>query len=253
MENAQEKLKLKFGLVGKNISYSFSRNYFANKFETENLPHTYVNFDLQSIDDLERILKTTPNLKGLNVTIPYKEQVIPILDQLNKTAQKIGAVNTIKITKNGKTVGYNTDYYGFKNSLQPHLKSHHKKALILGTGGASKAIAYALKKLKIKFDFVSRSQKQGVTFLYSELTDEMISDYTIIINCTPMGTFPNVEDCPDIPYQAITKNHILYDLIYNPDQTKFLHYGYSKGATTINGLKMLELQAEKSWKTWHKS
>ncbi|WP_178983893.1 shikimate dehydrogenase family protein [Winogradskyella helgolandensis] len=253
MENAQDKLKHKFGLVGKDISYSFSRGYFKNKFESENSPNSYVNFDLQSIDELSEIINNTPNLKGLNVTIPYKEQVIPLLDKLNKKARNIGAVNTIRFTKKNKIIGYNTDYYGFKNSIKPYLKSHHKKALILGTGGASKAIAYALKKLKIKYDFVSRSQKENVTFLYSDLTSEIISKYTIIINCTPIGTFPKVNQCPDIPYDAITNKHILYDLIYNPEQTKFLQCGELKGATTINGLEMLRLQAEKSWEIWNKS
>ncbi|MBU2928964.1 shikimate dehydrogenase family protein [Winogradskyella psychrotolerans] len=253
MENAQDKLKFKFGLVGKDISYSFSRGYFKEKFESENSPHSYVNFDLQSIDELKAIIDNTSNLKGLNVTIPYKEQVIPLLDKLNKQADKIGAVNTIRFTKKNKIIGYNTDFYGFKNSLKPHLKSHHKKALILGTGGASKAIAYALKKLKIKYDFVSRSQKENVTYLYTDLTSDIISQYTIIINCTPIGTFPNVNQCPDIPYDAITSKHILYDLIYNPEQTKFLLCGELKGATTINGLEMLRLQAEKSWEIWNKS
>ncbi|WP_299099605.1 shikimate dehydrogenase [uncultured Winogradskyella sp.] len=250
METKQEKIKFKFGLLGRDISYSFSRGYFAEKFKVENLPHSYVNFDLQTIDDLKSIIENTSNLKGVNVTIPYKEEVIPILDKLNKTAEKIGAVNTIKFSKKGKLVGYNTDYYGFKNSLKPHLKSHHKKALILGTGGASKAIAYALKKLKIQFDFVSRSHKKGVTFSYSDLTENIISDYTIIINCTPIGTFPNIEECPDLPYSGLSEHHILYDLIYNPEQTKFLNYGFKKGATTINGLEMLRLQAEKSWEIW---
>ncbi|WP_412561327.1 shikimate dehydrogenase family protein [Winogradskyella sp. MIT101101] len=252
MDNAQEKSKYKFGLVGRDISYSFSRGYFADKFENENLPHTYVNFDLQSIEELDDIIKNTPNLKGINVTIPYKEEVIPMLDDLNKRASKIGAVNTIRITRYQKLIGYNTDYYGFKNSLKPHLKKHHKRALILGTGGASKAIAHALKKLKIQYDYVSRSEKEGVKFLYSDLTDGIISSYTIIINCTPIGTFPNVNECPDIPYEAITEKHILYDLIYNPEQTKFLSCGDIKGATTINGLEMLKLQAEKSWDIWNK-
>ena len=253
MDNAQDKSKLKFGLVGRDISYSFSRGYFADKFESEKSPNTYVNFDLQSITELDAIVKNTPTLKGLNVTIPYKEEVIPMLDELDKRAQKIGAVNTIRITRSKKLIGYNTDYYGFKNSLKPHLEKHHKTALILGTGGASKAIAYALKKLKIQFDYVSRSEKEGVKFLYSDLTDEIISSYTIIINCTPIGTFPNVNACPNIPYDAITEKHILYDLIYNPEQTKFLSYGHMKGATTINGLEMLSLQAEKSWEIWNKS
>lgn len=252
MDNAQDKLNLKFGLVGKHISYSFSRGYFADKFQREALPHTYVNFDIESIEELDEIVKNTPNLKGLNVTIPYKESVIPLLDDLNKRARKIGAVNTIRITRYQKLIGYNTDYYGFKNSLKPHLKKHHKQALILGTGGASKAIAYALKKLKIQYDFVSRSQKEGVKFLYSDVTTNIISSYHIIINCTPIGTFPNVNECPDIPYDAITKKHILYDLIYNPEQTKFLSCGDIKGATTINGLEMLKLQAEKAWEIWNK-
>jgi len=253
MDNAQDNLKLKFGLVGRNISYSFSRGYFADKFEKESLRHSYVNFDLQSIEELDYIIRNTPNLKGLNVTIPYKEEVIPILDDLNKRARKIGAVNTIRITRYQKLIGYNTDYYGFKNSLQPHLKKHHKRALILGTGGASKAIAYALKKLKIQYDYVSRTEKEGVKFLYSDLTEDIISSYNIIINCTPIGTYPDVNECPDIPYDAITERHILYDLIYNPEQTKFLSCGDIKGATTINGLEMLKLQAEKSWDIWNKS
>jgi len=253
MDNAQDKLKLKFGLVGRNISYSFSRGYFADKFKIEKLPHTYVNFDLKSIEELSEIVRKTPNLKGLNVTIPYKEEVFELLDELDKRAEKIGAVNTIKITKNNKLKGYNTDYYGFKNSLKPYLTLHHKKALVLGTGGASKAIAYALKKLNISYDYVSRSRKNGVTFLYSELTDTIISEYSIIINCTPLGTFPNINECPKIPYDSINKKHILFDLIYNPEQTKFLHQGHKNGATTINGLKMLQLQAEKSWQIWQKS
>jgi len=253
MDNAQDKSKLKFGLVGRDISYSFSRGYFADKFKEENLPHTYVNFDLKSIIELDAIIKNTPNLKGLNVTIPYKESVIPMMDDLNKRARKIGAVNTIRITRYQKLIGYNTDYYGFKNSIKPLLKKHHKHALILGTGGASKAIAYALKKLKIEYDYVSRSEKEGVKFLYSDLTEEIISSYTIIINCTPIGTFPNVNECPDIPYEGITDKHILYDLIYNPEQTKFLSCGDIKGAVTINGLEMLRLQAEKSWEIWNKS
>jgi len=253
MDNVQDKSMLKFGLVGRDISYSFSRGYFADKFKKENLPHSYVNFDLQSINELDDIIRNTPNLKGLNITIPYKEDVIPILDGLNKRARKIGAVNTIRITRYQKLIGYNTDYYGFRNSLRPHLKKHHKRALILGTGGASKAIAYALKKLKIEYDYVSRSKKEGVMFLYSDLTDQIIASYSIIINCTPIGTFPNVSECPDIPYGGLTKKHILYDLIYNPEQTKFLSYGNMKGATTINGLEMLRLQAEKSWQIWNKS
>lgn len=252
MDNAQDKKKLKFGLVGRNISYSFSRNYFASKFKKEKLPHTYVNFDLKSIAEFSAILQKTEHLKGLNVTIPYKEDIIPLIDKLDKRAKDIGAVNTIKISKNKTTKGYNTDYFGFKNSIKPYLKKRHKKALILGTGGASKAIAYALKRLDISYDYVSRTNKPGVQFLYTDLTKEIIEHYTIIINCTPIGTFPKVNDCPDIPYEGITKDHILYDLIYNPVETKFLNHGVQKKAITINGLEMLKLQAEKSWQIWNK-
>lgn len=252
MENAQNASKYKFGLVGKDIDYSFSRGYFAEKFRDENLPHSYVNFDLQNISEFPSIFQTEAQIKGLNVTIPYKEAVVPYLDKLDKRAKKIGAVNTIRISKKGKLVGYNTDFYGFKKSLQPHLKKHHKKALIFGTGGASKAIAYALKQLKIEFYFVSRSQKEQVTFTYSDLTETTIAEHSILINCSPVGTFPNVNDCPDIPYDGISENHILYDLIYNPEETKFLQIGRLQNAITINGRKMLELQAEKSWEIWNK-
>lgn len=251
MDNTKKKLKYKFGLVGKNIDYSFSRSYFAQKFADENLPHSYVNFDLKSLSEFEAIFNTSENLKGLNVTIPYKESVIPYLDKLDKRAKKIGAVNTIKISKTGKRTGYNTDYYGFKKSITPYLKKQHKKALILGTGGASKAIAYALKQLKIEFHYVSRTEKEGVSFIYSELSESLINAHQIIINCTPIGTFPNVNECPKIPYDGISQHHILYDLIYNPAETKFLQVGKLKEATILNGKKMLELQAEKSWRIWN--
>lgn len=241
----------KLGLLGKNISYSFSRSYFKKKFETENIKHTtYENFDIEHIELFPSLIKNTNDLKGLNVTIPYKEVVIPYLDKINKKAKAIGAVNTIKITKKGKLVGYNTDCYGFENSLKPFLKPHHKSALILGTGGASKAIAYSLKKLGITYYYVSRKQSEGVTFTYDSITEKDIMESQIIINATPLGTFPNIEDCPNIPYNGITKNHILFDLIYNPEETKFLKFGKQNNAVTINGLNMLKLQAEKAWSIW---
>ncbi|WP_411768110.1 shikimate dehydrogenase family protein [Winogradskyella sp. A3E31] len=251
MDNEHDVLKYNFGLVGKDISYSFSRAYFSEKFKNENLPHTYQNFDLQDISEIESEIASTQNLKGLNVTIPYKEAIIPYLDKLNKKATKIGAVNTIKISKKGKLIGYNTDYYGFKHSIKPHLEQHHKSALILGTGGASKAIAYALKKMGITYHYLSRTNKKGVDFTYNELTEDLIEKHKIIINCTPLGTFPDVNICPNIPYDGISKGHILYDLIYNPEVTKFLEIGGLQGATTINGLDMLKLQAEKSWDIWN--
>lgn len=242
----------KFGLLGKQIAYSFSRAYFKQKFEDESiLDASYENFDIDDISLFPDIVKNTPQLKGLNVTIPYKEAVIPYLDKLNKKAKKIGAVNTIKITKRNKLVGYNTDCYGFKKSIQPYLKIHHKTALILGTGGASKAIADALKELTITYTYVSRKPTNPESITYESLTEKLIKNNLIIINCTPLGTYPDIDNCPNIPYNAITNNHILFDLIYNPEQSKFLTFGVKKNATIINGLNMLKLQAEKAWRIWN--
>ena len=240
----------KFGLIGKNIEYSFSRSFFKKKFETEGLEHSYENFDLDSIKEFPEVLKTNKNLKGLNVTIPYKEAVIPFLDEIDEKAKKIGAVNTIKTTKKGKLIGYNTDYYGFTEAIKPFLKSHHKKALILGTGGASKAIAYSLNKLNIDFSYVSRQQSAKANFTYETLTEDIVAEHQIIINCTPLGTHPNTNECADIPYDGISKEHLMFDLIYNPVETKFLTIGKLKGAAICNGFQMLELQAEKAWEIW---
>lgn len=250
MVRKQEKQMDRYGLVGKHISYSFSKDYFTTKFKDEGINNTsYENFDIQNIAEFPSII--TKNIKGLNVTIPYKELVIPFLDKIDRKAKKIGAVNTIKISKKGKLKGFNTDYYGFKKTLEPYIENHHKRALILGTGGASKAIAFALKKMKIKYAYVSRNPSKETTFNYTSLTENDIKNHQIIINCTPLGTFPNTEEYPNIPYLAITKQHILFDLIYNPLETKFLAFGKSKNATTINGLNMLKLQANKAWKIWN--
>ncbi|MGX7668360.1 shikimate dehydrogenase family protein [Flavobacterium pedocola] len=244
--------KKKFGLLGKNISYSFSKKYFTEKFENIGFDHfSYKNFDVENVDDFKQIVATTKNLKGLNVTIPYKETVIPFLTRLSRNAEVIGAVNTIRISKKGNLKGYNTDFYGFKKSLKPLLKKKHQKALILGTGGASKAIAFALRKLKIEFDFVSRNPSE-YEFSYDELTKEVFEEYQIIINTTPLGTFPNVEDCPPLDYSLFTEKHIAYDLVYNPEETKFLRLAKDNGATTKNGYDMLVFQAEKAWEIWNK-
>lgn len=252
MDKKQKKHMNKLGLLGKNISYSFSRSYFKKKFEDEQITNTtYDNFDIENINLFPSIIKNTKGIKGLNVTIPYKEAVMPYLDKINKKAKAIGAVNTIKITKKGNLIGYNTDCYGFKKSIEPFLKPHHKCALILGTGGASKAIAYSLKKLGITYKYVSRKQSEGISFTYDTLTELDIKENQIIINCTPLGTFPNIDECPNIPYSAITENHILFDLIYNPEETKFLKQGKQNQAVIINGLNMLRLQAEKSWSIWN--
>ena len=239
-----------FGLLGKNISYSFSQGYFTKKFEELHLcTHKYVNFDIQSIDEFISIIKNNPNLKGLNVTIPYKQEILPFLDSINTKAKQIGAVNTIKITDQGLK-GYNTDCYGFKKSIKPFLKAHHKRALILGTGGASKAIAFTLDELGIGYKFVSRNASSN-KIAYNSLTENTIKSHQIIINCTPLGTFPNIENKPNISYKYIGSQHLLYDLIYNPSETTFLKLGKQQGAQTCNGLKMLELQAEKAWKIWN--
>ncbi|RCS27452.1 shikimate dehydrogenase [Polaribacter sp. WD7] len=250
MEERKNKL---FGLLGKNISYSFSKGYFKEKFEKLGLKkHKYVNFDIQTIDDFPKVIeKNDDYLKGMNVTIPYKEEVIQHLSKLDKTAKKIGAVNTIKFTKRGDLKGYNTDVVGFENSITPFLKKHHKRALILGTGGASKAVAYALKNNDIKVKFVSRKPYKENMISYKDLTQEILKKYNVIVNCTPLGTFPEIEKCPDIPYQFITKKHLLYDLIYNPEATTFLKKGQQNGATIKNGYEMLQLQAEESWRIWN--
>jgi len=251
MDKKLEKLMSEFGLIGKNIDYSFSKSYFTAKFKQEELAHTYENFDIDSIDKFPDVIKSTQNLRGLNVTIPYKEAVIPFLDKLDKKASTIGAVNTIKISKNGILTGYNTDCYGFKKSIQPFLKKHHKKALILGTGGASKAIAYTLKKLGVEFYYVSRSTSNASTYTYKMLSEEIIKNHPIIINCTPLGTYPNTKNHPLIPYHAITKEHLLFDLIYNPVETTFLTKGKRKGASICNGANMLKFQADKAWDIWN--
>lgn len=242
----------KLGLLGKNIGYSFSRNYFTQKFTKEGIANTfsYENFDIPSIQDFPKILQNNPELIGLNVTIPYKEAVLPFLDELSENAKQIGAVNTIKILPNGKLIGDNTDYFGFSESLKPLLKPHHHSALILGTGGAAKAIAFGLQQLNIDFTFVSRNVKEN-TIGYEDLDEKIMAVFSILINCTPLGTYPNTEVCPDIPYDLFTKNHIAYDLIYNPEKTTFLSKAEEKGAIIKNGHEMLVLQAEKAWEIWH--
>ena len=241
-----------FGLIGKNISYSFSKKYFTEKFTLGNLDDCiYQNFDIQSIEEFPQLISNTPDLKGLNVTIPYKEAIIPYLNKLSKNAAQIGAVNVIRFTKKGKLKGYNSDYHGFMKSLEPLLQPHHKKALILGTGGASKAVAFALDKLGILYTFVTREEKPGMID-YDLINATTFDNHQIIINCTPVGTAPNTKDFPPIPYNFFTEKHIAFDLIYNPEETQFLKKAKKKGAVTKNGYEMLVLQAEKAWKIWNK-
>jgi len=245
------KKQLKFGLIGRNISYSFSKKYFTEKFDISHFDNCeYRNYDITTINEFPKIISETKGLMGLNVTIPYKEEIIPLLDKLSKTAKIIGAVNCVSVSKNKKLTGYNTDYYGFKKALKPLVKEHYKKALILGTGGASKAVAYALKKLKIEYDFVSRTPDE-FQFGYADLNAEIFEEYHIIINTTPIGTHPNIDECPELDYNLFTKKHIAFDLVYNPEETTFLKKAKEQGAKTKNGYEMLVFQAEKAWKIWN--
>lgn len=244
-----------YGLIGYPLSHSFSVGYFAEKFKIEGIENTiYQNFPIENINLLPDIINNNSNLLGLNVTIPYKTQVIPYLDQLSESASAIGAVNTIKIIRNGRTTilrGYNTDEYGFRNSLLPYLNENHKKALILGTGGASKAVEYVLQQLSISYMLVSRKPTAANQLAYENLNHAVVHEHKLIINTSPLGMYPNIEQYPALPYHALTSNHILYDLIYNPSETAFMKQGISNGATVINGLKMLHLQAEKAWEIWN--
>lgn len=242
-----------FGLIGYPLGHSFSEKFFTEKFQKENIHACYKLFPIENIQLFHEILEKNPTIEGLNVTIPYKEQIVPYLDELNKTAAEIGAVNVIKIKKDVnqvKLIGYNSDIIGFEQSIRPLLTEHHKKALILGTGGASKGVAYVLKKLNIDYTFVSRN-KNVDCFTYEELNKEIINSHTLIVNCSPIGTYPNTEVCPNIPYEGLSKQHLLYDLIYNPEKTLFLKKGEMEGATIKNGLEMLHKQAISAWEIWN--
>ncbi len=244
----------KYGLIGYPLGHSFSISYFNQKFADENIDAEYVNFEIPSIDQLQEILDTTPELCGVNVTIPYKEKVIPFLDSVTPEAQAIGAVNVIRVTHEGRKVklkGYNSDVIGFTQSIEPMIdKKWHHKALVLGTGGASKAITYGLKSLGIEPVYVSRYQRPG-TIQYEQITPEIVKEYNVIVNCTPVGMYPHVDECPLLPYEAMDSHTILYDLIYNPDETLFMKKGKEHGADVKNGLEMLLLQAFASWEMWH--
>ena len=241
-----------FGLIGYPLTHSFSKKYFSDKFAKEGIEGCqYDLFEINEIDKLTSVVEEAgTSLKGLNVTIPYKQAVIPFLKEIDPAAQRIGAINVIKPIEGGLK-GYNSDYYGFLNSLrgiEPLLAG--KKALILGTGGASKAVKTALEDEGVEYKYVSRKSSEGV-YSYSEITPEIIQEYSIIINSTPLGMSPNIDACPDIPYSALTSSHILFDLVYNPLETKFMRLGAEQGARVKNGLEMLELQAEKAWEIWN--
>ena len=245
-----EKNNHRFGLLGRDIDYSFSKTYFTEKFEREErLTFSYENFDLPNLKDFKALLSQS-DLKGMNVTIPYKEEVIPFLDALDEVAKAIGAVNTIVFNTNGTTKGYNTDYIGFRNSITPVLRDDITSALILGTGGASKAVVFALQKMGIKTQYVSR-KKTANSIGYDDVTSLILNTHKLIVNCTPIGTFPNIDLKPALNYNLLTSEHVLFDLIYNPSETSFLKEGLLQGATIANGASMLVGQAEASWSLWN--
>lgn len=245
----------KYGLIGYPLGHSFSKNYFNEKFANEGINAEYINYEIPDISDLKEILDTTPNLMGFNVTIPYKEKVIGYLDSMTPEANAIGAVNVVRVIHNGrkyKLKGYNSDVIGFTRSIKPMLETYHKKALILGTGGASKAVEYGLKSLGLETQKVSRTRRQGI-IQYDDITPEMIQEWNVIVNCTPLGMYPKIESCPSLPYEAMNSHTLLYDLIYNPDETLFMEKGAAQGAMVKNGLEMLLLQAFASWEFWHEN
>jgi len=245
----------KYGLLGNPLEHSFSKTYFNQKFKAEQIDAEYVNFEIPNIKELRNIVKANPNLKGLNVTLPYKTEVIPLLDEVDADAKLIGAVNVISFKKGNfgkiKLKGYNSDIIGFRQSIAPLLNETHRKALILGTGGSSKAVFRGLKQLGIASTFVSRNTKE-YCITYQEISAKILSQYTVIVNTTPLGMYPHIDNSPPFPYDLLTPNHLLYDLLYNPDETRFMQKGKEKGATVKNGLEMLLLQAFASWEMWHK-
>ena len=243
-----------FGLIGKKLGHSFSKNYFSEKFETEDITNSkYELYELVSVEELPSLIKkSNGNLKGLNVTIPYKEDVIALLDEIDPAAKKIGAINVLKINTKGKIKGYNSDYFGFKTSLENFVGNDLSdiKALILGTGGASKAVKQTLIDLNIPYKYVSRNRGKS-KISYKDVSEEIIKEHKLIINCTPLGMHPDINTCPDLPYEVLDQKHFLYDLVYNPEETLFMKKGRQKGAKAIHGLQMLILQAEKSWEIWN--
>ena len=247
----KERIKL-FGLIGRNIDYSFSIKYFSEKFKRNNLNDcVYLNYDLKEINDFNKIINKNPSLKGLNVTIPYKKTIIPFLDELSDEAKAINAVNTIVFESSGRKIGHNTDYLGFNKALKEKCKSRPENALILGSGGASEAVKYVLNKIGCDFKIVSRHPDKNQIGYY-QITKEIIKKTNLIINTTPVGTYPKINEAPNIPYKYLDSEHLLFDLIYNPRETEFLKRGKTNGCRITNGYKMLEYQAEKSWELWSK-
>lgn len=240
-----------FGLIGYPLSHSFSKKYFTEKFEKESIPDcSYELFPIEKIDAIQQIITAHPELRGMNVTIPYKESVLPYLDEVSQAVKEIGACNCIDI-RDGRLTGYNTDVIGFEKMLTPLIQPHHRQALILGTGGAAKAVAWVLQKLNITYHYVSRKAGDN-RYSYHDLTDEVMHTHTLIINTTPLGMWPNPDETPPVPFDFIKEKHLAVDLIYNPEKTKFLLESERRGATILNGMEMLIIQAEESWRIWNR-
>ena len=245
-----------YGLIGYPLGHSFSRGFFTEKFQREGIDAEYRNYEIPDANQLLDVLREIPQLRVLNCTIPHKQAIIPLLNEMSDEARRIGAVNVIAVSRQADGTpwlkGYNSDIIGFMDSIRPLLQSHHKKALVLGTGGASRAICVGLEKLGLQWRFVSRSPREGA-FTYDELNAEVIEQYQVIVNCSPVGMFPHVDDCPNIPYQLLTPQHLLYDVVYNPLETLFMKKGAAQGAVVKNGLEMLHLQALASWRFWNEA
>jgi shikimate dehydrogenase len=241
-----------FGLIGRSLTHSFSKSYFDKKFNSEAIVDAeYHLFELDQISELSNLIIGLPELRGFNVTIPYKESIIPYLDEMDEVSKAVGAVNTVSV-QGGRLIGYNTDVYGFQRALAPFLKLHHRRALVLGTGGASKAVAYVLSSMGIQFLHVSRTPEGPQQVGYVDLNANALRDFPLIVNTTPVGTFPEVDECPDIPYESITADNLLVDLVYNPPETLFLKKGKECDALVVNGMPMLVAQADKAWQIWNK-
>jgi shikimate dehydrogenase len=242
---------MQLGLVGYPLAHSFSKGYFERKFSELKLKvASYTNIEVKDAEQIKEAIAAFPKLQGFNITIPHKQTIVSMCHQLSEEAQAIGAINCVRI-EGGKWIGHNTDFFGFKQSIKPFLEPHHDKALILGTGGSSKAVAYALKSVGVEVYFVSSQPKnENTIFTYSQLNEHILNAFKLIINTTPLGMSPNIEKSPEIPYHLLTPHHFCYDLIYNPEETIFLKQAKTRGALTMNGLSMLQLQAEKSWEIW---
>ncbi len=239
-----------YGLIGFPLGHSFSRDFFTEKFRREGIDAEYRNFEIEDARQLLDVVHNTANLRGLNCTIPHKRAIIPLLDELSEEAREIGAVNVIKVLPDGRLKGFNSDIVGFTESIRPLLQPHHRHALVLGTGGASKAVCVGLERLGLSWQYVSRTAGEG-RLTYADLTPEVMSSHEVIVNCSPVGMHPHTDEAPYIPYIYITERHLLFDLVYNPEVTRFMTLGSQRGAQVKNGLEMLHLQALASWTFWH--